>query len=57
MKYLTYLIYIIFWESLVFGGCGYAVFVLGHNGWWFLLAFFLGASAYSPAKWIYGSDA
>ena len=54
MKYLTYLIYIIFWESLVFGGCGYAVFVLGHSGWWFLLAIFIGASAYSPAKWIYG---
>ena len=56
MKYVTYLIYIIFWETLVLGGCGYAVFALGHSGWWFLLAFFLGCSAYSPAKWLHGSE-
>lgn len=51
MNYITYLIYIIFWESLVFGGCGYAVFVLGHSGWWFLLAVALGFCAYSPSRW------
>lgn len=56
MKELTYLIYIIFWESLIFGGTGYAVFVLGHSGWWFVLAIILGGSAYSPMKWIHGKD-
>ena len=56
MKYVTYLIYVIFWQTLVFGGCGYAVFALGHSGWWFLPAFFLGCSAYSPAKWLHGSE-
>lgn len=56
MKYLTYLIYIVLWEGLVFGGTGYVVFVLGHSGWWFALAIFLGGSAYSPLKWIHGQD-
>ena len=54
MKYLTYLIYILLFESMVLGGIGYAVFVLDHNGWWMLLAVFLSASAYSPTKWIHG---
>ena len=54
MKYFTYLIYIIFWETLVIGGCGYAVFVLGFTGWWFALAVVLGSMAYSPLKWIHG---
>ena len=54
MKYLTYLIYIIFWELLVFGGMGYAVFVLNHSGWWMLAAALLGGLAYSPLKWIHG---
>ena len=54
MKHLTYLIYIIFWESLVFGGAGYAVFVLNHSGWWFLAALIIGGCAYKPREWIYG---
>lgn len=56
MKYVTYLIYIILWEALVFGGLGYAVFVLGHSGWWMLAAVFIGGFAYSPMKWIHGVD-
>lgn len=52
MKYLTYLIYIILWEGLVLGGTGYAVFVLGHSGWWFVLAVIMSAGAYPPRKWI-----
>ena len=47
MKYFTYMTYI----------TGYAVFWMGHSGWWFLLAYFLGCSAYSPLKWIYGMEA
>ena len=54
MKYLTYLIYIIIYETLVVGGCAYAVFVLGHSGWWFLLAVAMSGSAYSPERWIHG---
>lgn len=54
MKSLTYLIYIIFWEGLIFGGTGYAVFVLDRSGWWFVLATLLGGMAYSPLKWIHG---
>jgi hypothetical protein len=54
MKELTYLIYIVFWASLLFGGTGYAVFVLGHSGWWFALATILATCSYSPSKWIHG---
>lgn len=54
MKYLSYLIYILAYEILIIGGCGYAVFVLGHSGWWFLLAATLSSFSYSPSKWIHG---
>lgn len=55
MRSVTYLIYIVFWESLVWIGCGYVVFGLGHSGWWFLLAALLGYSAYKPGQWINGA--
>ena len=54
MKELTYLIYIVFWESLVIGGAGYAVFAMGASGWWFLLAALLSGVAYPPNLWIHG---
>jgi hypothetical protein len=57
MKELTYLIYIVLWEGMIFGGTGYAVFVLEHSGWWFLLAMVIGSLAYSPLKWIHGQSA
>jgi hypothetical protein len=56
IKCVTYLIYIIFWEGLIFGGTGYAVFHLGHSGWWMLAAVIIGGCAYSPLKWIHGQD-
>lgn len=56
MKEITYLIYIIFFEGLVIGGCGYSVFVLGHSGWWFLLATFFSGVAYHPISWIHGKQ-
>jgi hypothetical protein len=54
MKALTYLIYIILWEGLIFGGTGYVVFWRGQSGWWFLAAFFIGCCAYKPTQWIHG---
>jgi hypothetical protein len=48
---ITYLIYIVFYESLILGGCVYVVFFLNRSGWWFLLAVLLSSSAYSPAQW------
>jgi hypothetical protein len=49
--YVTYLIYIVFWEALAFGPIMYAVFFKGRSGWWFLLAMFLSASALQPWSW------
>jgi hypothetical protein len=54
VKYLTYLIYIVLYEGLLFGGAGYAVFVLDRSGWWFLLAMLLSGAAYRPETWIHG---
>lgn len=48
---VTYLIYIIMWDGFVVGGCAYAVFWLGHSGWWFALAMVLAALAYRPSSW------
>jgi len=56
MKALTYLIYIVLWEGMIFGGTGYVVFANGESGWWFLLALIIGGSAYSPMKWIHGIE-
>lgn len=47
----TYLLYVTFHAVLILGGCGYAVFVLGHSGWWFLLAFYMCCCLYKPARW------
>jgi len=51
VKSITYLIYIVLYESLILGGCGYAVFVLGHSGWWFVLAVFMSIGATPTNKW------
>lgn len=48
---VTYLIYIIFWFTLVVGGTGYATFVLDHSAWWWILALLLCETAYTPTSW------
>lgn len=48
---ITYLIYIITWETIVLGGFGYIVFGLGKDAAWMILAVLLSASAYKPDKW------
>jgi hypothetical protein len=56
MKYWTYLIYLILWESLMWGGGFYVVFILGHSAWWFALAVAGSAAAYSPNTWMQLGD-
>jgi hypothetical protein len=51
MRALTYLIYIIFWESLVLGGSIYLYRWQGWSGWWVVLGIFLSLSAYGPWRW------
>lgn len=53
---ITYLIYILLYLTLVLGGIGYAVFVLGHSYWWLLLAFVLNYTTYSPSSWMNEED-
>lgn len=48
---ITYLIYCMTMITVVMGGTGYAVFVLGHSGWWILAALFICGCSYQPAKW------
>jgi hypothetical protein len=47
----TYLIYCLAILVIVIGGCGYAVFVLGYSGWWWLLAVFIAGGGYRPGRW------
>lgn len=49
---ITYLIYIVLYETLIIGGCGYVVFVLGHSADWWFLAVLFSAGAYKPNTWI-----
>lgn len=51
MKILSYLLYSILYEGLTIGGTGYAVFVLGHSGWWWVLAALFSAGIYTPERW------
>lgn len=51
MRALTYLIYIIFWESLVLGGSIYLYGWQGWSGWWVVLGVFMSLSAYPPSRW------
>lgn len=51
MKIASYVIYVIAFEALVLGGCGYAVFWRGASGGWFLLAVLISSAAYPPERW------
>lgn len=49
--FISYTIYIVLYEALVIGGCGYVVFGLHYSGWWWVLAVLFSNEAYSPSKW------
>jgi hypothetical protein len=48
---ITYLVYAMTMIVVVLGGTGYAVFVLGHSGWWILAAFGIACCSYRPGRW------
>lgn len=56
MKEITYLIYIIFWESLTMVGTAYVVFGLDYSAWWWLLGILLSGCAYRPEMWMHGKS-
>ena len=51
MKIVSYLAYIVLYEGITIGGTGYAVFVLGHSGWWWLLGTLFSSACYTPERW------
>lgn len=56
MSEITYLIYIVFWESMTIGGASYVVFWLNYSGWWILVGLFMSGCAYKPERWIHGKE-
>lgn len=48
---ITYLLYMAISTIVALGGCGYAVFVLGHSGWWFALGVFYMSATFRPWQW------
>lgn len=48
---VTYVIYVLAFYSINILGAGYAVFVLGHSGWWMLAAIIVCGMAYRPETW------
>lgn len=47
----SYCAYVIFWESFIFGGTGYAVFLLKASGWWFFAAICISSCNWRPERW------
>lgn len=49
--YITYLIYILLYEGMIWGGFFYAVFFLQASVYWWILAVVASAAAYKPSDW------
>lgn len=47
-RIFIFALYSVAYEALVLGGTGYAVFVLGHSGWWMLAAFYVSTKQLKP---------
>ena len=47
-KLITFTIYSILFESIVWGLFGWAVFIKGHSGWWVLVALLLSGAQLKP---------
>jgi len=54
MKYLAFLLYIVIWDFGILVGTSYFVFIKGHSGWWFLLAFILLGGSFKPCHFDIG---
>ena len=51
MKWLTFLVYTIAWQSFVWGACWWLLFAQGWSAWWVALAIFMSAAQYRPSAW------
>lgn len=47
-RIFIFALYSVAFEALVLGGTGYAVFVLGHSGWWMLGALYVSTKQLKP---------
>jgi len=48
---ITYLIYIILYEALIWCVCSWAVFIMQRSGWWMLFGFLLSICCIRPLSW------
>lgn len=48
MKYYAFALYSVLYESLIWLGFGYVVFILGHSAWWLAFALFMSFSQLKP---------
>ena len=51
-----FVVYSVLFEAIIWGVFGYAVFVLGHCGWWMALAVFLSTSQLKYSAFIKGKE-
>lgn len=47
---IAFVVYSVLYELIIWGVFGYAVFVLGHSGWWLMLAVGMSASQIPSGK-------
>lgn len=47
-KYVVFALYSVLFEAIIWGVFGYAVFIVGHSGWWVLVAILLSGSQLKP---------
>jgi hypothetical protein len=47
-KLTMFLIYTIFWQSMIWGGTFYIVFVLHESAWWVVVSVSLASSQFKP---------
>ena len=53
----AFVIYTILFESLIWGIFGWAVFVKGHSGWWFIFAAYLSSAQLRRGKFLFAAVA
>lgn len=51
MRIASYMIYLVFYETLTIGGTAWVVFIQGQSGWWWILGVIFSAGCIKPERW------